>query len=131
MNFDHSASMVTHDAPAGKVTGYNVSLRSGNKELGVITIGNGGKSSLVIQAEMSTPEYRGNTWMPFYKQFTMKYACPFKTLSGPPKCKVEGKIDGSVKLRILGICSRNKACQLALEQATQSITEYLKKSLKD
>lgn len=82
-----------------------------------------------IKGILQKPTYSGNYLLPLSKNFKMSYVCTFATTESPTGQNVEGKIEGEIVTKILGLCSQRKAKQLSLEEAQKHIQSYLKKQL--
>lgn len=106
---------------------YNFSLLHGGEVLYTHNNTVHGSDPMVIDAVLETPVYTGNTVTPFVKDFKMEYICNFSTVKSPDDSGLSGSISGSVNARILGLCSRRMARQLALDSATKYIQSEAEK----
>jgi len=83
-----------------------------------------------IVAILDAPVYSGNYKLPFVKSFEMSYACSFSThTNSPSDRRIEGKVEGNVDTNIRGLCSRQKAKQIAYEKAKDQIQSYFKNQM--
>ncbi len=106
---------------------YNFSLLQGGEVLYTYNYTVHGSAPMIIDAVLETPVYTGNTGMPFIKDFKMEYVCDFSTVNSPNESSLSGSFSGTVNARILGLCSRRTARQLALDSATKYIQSEVEK----
>jgi hypothetical protein len=106
---------------------YNFSLLHGGEVLYTYNNTVHGSAPLVIDAVLETPLYTGNTTIPLVRDFKMEYVCNFSTVKSPDDSSLSGSISGTVNARILGLCSRRTARQLALDSATKYIQSEAEK----
>ncbi|MBI4881429.1 MAG: hypothetical protein HY812_17470 [Planctomycetes bacterium] len=74
---------------------------------------------------MQEPCYSGNLVLPLYKSFTMNYECQVEGRARAGGDDVRGMISGEVKAKIYGLCSRQRAKEMAREEANREIRQYL------
>jgi hypothetical protein len=92
---------------------------------------NGNQELVPVIVKIEEYNFTGNYFMPFYKKFTTTYKCIFKTSDMSTdnvftgENQISGEVEGTVVLKIRGICSIKKAKDLAKEKAFNSMKDYV------
>ncbi|MBF4691983.1 hypothetical protein [Fusibacter ferrireducens] len=114
---------------------YQINFEYDNEIIHKHTIVSDGQEPMVITAKIDPYIYEGNYFMPLYKDFTMQYTCTFTTSSDEPedgiteKPLLQGRVEGTIKTKITGLCTMKKGKTLVTEKALNTITDYVIKTL--
>ena len=116
---------------SNKLINYDVRFEYNGKTIYRHLIIKSNQKRILIIVKINDFKYQGNYYLPFYKNFSMEYKCSFSNIKpkGNDMNKIDGKIDGSTKTEIKGICSIKQAKLISQTKAIESIKQYVIDSL--
>jgi hypothetical protein len=116
---------------SNKLVNYDVSFVYKGKTIFRYSTFKGNQKRISVDVKIDDYKYQGNYYWPLYKNFNMEYKCIFNNIKSKDNItnKIDGNIDGSVKVEIKGICSIRKAKQIAETTALDWIKKYVIDSL--
>ncbi|MFC1762488.1 hypothetical protein ACFL6U_10460 [Planctomycetota bacterium] len=130
LSTSRSFSKVDRHASEGEAFSYHLSLRFGPETLFEHTYIYFGRAPLEIRATLEIPDCTGYDRLPLFKSFTMTYLCKFTSTETSQSPRIEGKMEGAVKAKIVGFCASAKARDIAFAEVTEQVSAYLRDHLK-
>lgn len=77
------------------------------------------------------PSVSGNYRLPLYKSFAVEFVAPFDsaTADADGAYRLDGEVRGSTEMTVVGLCSSQKALELARDEIVASVKEFLQDQL--
>ena len=125
--FSTSQFVIKRYENAGEKTkhfSYSVTVKHQNEIVFTHTQIHDNLPPIEVEVIINKPVYQGNFFMPLIKDFKMSYLGEYKTTDSPNGYGLNGEIKGDVTAKILGLCSRKKAKDLAFNEAKKQIESY-------
>ncbi len=90
-------------------------------------------NEIVIEAFTENPEYSGNYFLPFYKDYTVKYTCKIGDKvaieTGDKNASFNSKVEGTLKIKIIGLCTISNAKKIANDAIVDSVNHFITNQL--
>lgn len=115
-------------------SGYEMKLFYNEKEVGNCGRVTMGAANTALELKIDPIIFKGNYYTPFYKKFRVEYTSEFKNVgivkslnSGVKvsnvveSTEINGHYQGSIELKIIGLCSINNAKEIAEQNVFQFI----------
>ncbi len=75
------------------------------------------------------PEVSGNYWAPLYKSFTIEFSTFYESATLDSQYVLSGDVTGTTQVRVIGLCTRHKALELARDEVVEVIRAYFEGQL--
>ena len=75
------------------------------------------------------PTVLGNPRLPLYKSFTVEFVASFDSATADGAYRLDGEVKGSTEMKVVGLCSAQKALDLARDEIVANVQEFLQEQL--
>jgi hypothetical protein len=75
------------------------------------------------------PTVLGSPGMPLYKSFSVEFSAPWESSTPDGMYSLSGNVTGSTQMKIIGLCTRRKALELAQDEIMNNVDTYLTEQL--
>ena len=110
---------------------FNLAFKNQDKILAQLIYDDSKSSPISIECKLEEMVYSGNYRLPFYKVFKVKYKCDITTVKSDLDKNVEGKVEGDINAKIIGLCSTKKVKDVIIKEITKSVMDVLPRHLQN
>jgi hypothetical protein len=110
---------------------FNLTFKNQDKIQAQHTYEDGKSPPISIECRLEEMVYSGNYRLPFYKVFKVEYKCNIITVEPDSGKSVEGKVEGDINAKIIGLCNSKKVKDIVLKEITKSIMNILPNHLQN
>lgn len=86
-------------------------------------------SQIELEVHEAITAYEGNYFLPFYKDFTVKYNAFLNdegvSVASATQDLYAAKVEGALKIRVYGLCTISKAKKIAKQSVESSVAQYI------